>query len=293
MNSKPISRLIGIAVLVLVGFYIYNNLIGPRTFKVKGEIVGFGTDRKSVIISHEDIPGYMKAMTMPFAVRDTSELTRFKVGETVGFTLHVTSKDAWITNIHSIPDSLVHVNSRNKDMFEDVADTDESSLLQNGDSLPEVSLTDQDGRQVRTNDFRDKVLVLTFFYTSCPLPNYCPLMSNNFREAEKALVKAYGDKVHLLSISFDTKRDTPDVLKEYGRRYDAQFDYWSFATATDPELRKLTSAFGVIYQPVKGTFTHNLRTVVVGPDGRVRKIFPGSQWKPGDLVREVATVVNP
>ena len=293
MNSKPISRIIGIAVLVLVGFYIYNNLISPRTFKAKGKVVGFGTDRKSVIISHEDIPGYMKAMTMPFAVRDTSELTHLKIGEAVGFTLYVTSKDSWITDIHSIPDSLVHIKSMNKDMFEDVADKDESSLLQKGDLLPEVSLTDQDGRQISTNDFRDKVLVLTFFYTSCPLPNYCPLMSNNFREAEKTLIKAYGGKVHLLSISFDTKRDTPDVLKEYGRRYDARFDYWSFASGSDQEIRKLTSAFGVIYQPVKGTFTHNLRTVVVDPGGHVRKIFPGNQWKPEDLVREVATVVSP
>ena len=293
MNSKPITRLIGIVILVLVGIYIYNNFAGPRTFKVKGKIVGFGTDRKSVIISHEDIPGYMKAMTMPFTVRDTSELTHLKVGEAVEFKLYVTNKDAWITGIRSIPDSMIHINSMNRDMFEDVADKDDTNQLQNGDLLPEVSLTDQDGKLISTNDFRNKVLVLTFFYTSCPLPNYCPLMSNNFREAEKTLVKAYGDKVHLLSISFDTRRDTPDILKEYGQRYDARFDYWSFASGSDQEIRKLTSAFGVIYQPVKGTFTHNLRTVVVGTDGRVRKIFPGNQWKPEDLVREVATVVGP
>lgn len=292
MSGKPISRIIGFLVLVLVGFYIYTNFTGPRIFQVEGKVAGFGTDRKSVIISHEDIPGYMKAMTMPFSVRDTSELTNLHVGEAIGFTLHVTSKDAWITDIHGAPDSSVHVTSMENDTFKDVVKSGKGNALHNGDLLPSVILTNQDGKQIGINDFRGKVLVLTFFYTSCPLPDYCPLMSNNFHEAEKTLVRAYGDKVHLLSISFDTKRDTPDVLKNYGKKYDAQFGYWSFASGTDQEIGKLTSAFGVIYQPVKGTFTHNLRTVVIGPEGRVRKIFPGNQWTPVDLVREVAAVIH-
>lgn len=292
MDSKPISRIIGLVILVLVGVYIYRNFAGPRIFEVKGKVAGFGTERKSVIISHEDIPGYMKAMTMPFAVRDTSLLTPLKVGDAIGFTLHVTGTDAWITGIHSIPDSLVHVNSMNDKMLGNVFDKNGGPLLHNGDLLPDVQLTNQDGKKIGMKDFRNKVLVLTFFYTNCPLPNYCPLMSNNFREAEKTLIKAYGDKVHLLSISFDTKRDSPEVLKKYGHGYGAQFTYWSFASGTDQNIKKLTTAFGVIYQPVKGTFTHNLRTVVVGPDGRIRKIFPGNQWKPEDLVREIASVIN-
>jgi len=235
----------------------------------------------------------MKAMTMPFSVRDTSLLSNLKVGDPVGFTLHVTTKDAWITDIHDVPDSAVHVASSENSMMEHMAKAGDHKQLHDGDLVPDVSLTNQDGKEINISDFRNKVLVVTFFYTSCPLPNYCPLMSNNFKEAEKTLVKAYGDNVHLLSISFDTRKDTPKVLKEYGQKYSAQFKYWSFASGSDKEIGELTSAFGVFFQPSKGRFTHNLRTVVIGPDGRVRKIFPGNGWKPDDLVREIAAVATP
>ncbi len=293
MISKPFVRIIGFVVLILVGLYIYNNATSPRTFEVRGRVAGFSTDRNSVIISHEDIPGYMKAMTMPFAVRDTSQLTSLKVGDPVGFTLHVSTNDAWITDIHNVPDSLVHADSSESAMMGRVDGTGDNKQLHNGDLLPDLKLTNQDGKKINTHDFRKKVLVLTFFYTSCPLPNYCPLMSNNFKEAETTLVKAYGEKVHLLSISFDTQTDTPDVLKKYGERYDAQFKYWSFASGSVDEIGKLTSAFGVFYQPAKGLFTHNLRTVVIDPNGRVRKIFPGNDWTPEDLVREIAAAATP
>ena len=291
MINRQRARLIGLVVLMVVGGYLYYQFASPRVFEVKGRVAGFGTDRTTLIVSHEDIPGYMKAMTMPFTVRDTSELTSLHTGDPVGFTLHVTSKDAWITNIRPVPDSLIHVDGNDK-TFEDVAAKGDGKQVQAGDLVPEVTLVNQDGKKVNTSDFRNKVLVITFFYTSCPLPNYCPLMSGNFREAENTLVEAYGQEVHLLSISFDTQKDTPEVLKKYGQRYRAQFGYWSFASGTDEEIGKLTSAFGVFYQPQKGTFTHNLRTVVIGKDGRIRKIFPGNQWTPEDLVREVAAVVK-
>ncbi len=300
MSNKSLTRIVVIAAVIVLGLYIgydsYHRLSDgtsetSREFTVKGRIEGFGADRTSVIISHEDIPGYMQAMTMPFPVRDTTALSSLHTGENIRFRLHVTSENDWISDIHPLADSSFHIKPENS-VLKEVASSGGGPRLHVGDQVPDITLLNQDSTKIHLADFRGKVLVITFFYTSCPLPSYCPLMSKNFKEADKTLVKTYGGKVHLLSVSFDTRHDTPSVLKKYGLRYDADFRYWSFASGTDKEIAKLTSAFDVFYRRDGRLITHNLRTVVIDPSGKIRRIFSGNSWKPQQLVKEVSDVLT-
>ena len=72
---------------------------------------------------------------------------------------------------------------------------------------------------------------MTFIYTKCPVPTYCPMMDRQFAEAQKLIKeKGLGDKVHLLSVSFDPKNDTPPVLKNHARKLGADPKVWTFVT---------------------------------------------------------------
>src|SRR4029077_11309497 len=116
-----------------------------------------------------------------------------------------------------------------------------------GTQVPDFALVNQDGKRMRLQQYRGKSVLLTFIYTRCPLPDYCPLMTHNFAEIDKALAKnpkLYAD-THLLSISFDPKFDTPPVLRNYARSYvqdkGAQtFQHWEFAALQAGETKDVT-----------------------------------------------------
>jgi protein SCO1/2 len=136
----------------------------------------------------------------------------------------------------------------------------------------------------------DKTVALTFIFTRCPFPNFCPLMSNRFVEVQ-SLVKSRNaqlfDNVQFLTISFDPDYDTPDVLKDYGRRYDADFHHWTFATGSLQEIGRFGASFGLSFWTAEGTINHNLATAVIRPGGKLQAILRGNEWPAEELVREL------
>jgi protein SCO1/2 len=158
--------------------------------------------------------------------------------------------------------------------------------------MPDVSLVDQDGRPLRLADLRGKALAVTFVYTRCPLPDFCPLMMRNFAAAQAMLAKdpALAARAHLLTVSFDTKHDTPDVLRAFGAPFQktaTPFTHWTLATGKEDAIRALGGALELDYLEETRSFTHNLRTAVVDPRGRLRRLFRGNDWKPEELVAEL------
>jgi protein SCO1/2 len=162
---------------------------------------------------------------------------------------------------------------------------------QAGEPVPNFVLTNQNGRRVHLRDYRGKTLLVTFFYTRCPLNDYCPRVNGNFAALDKTLAKSpdlYG-KTHLLSISFDPTHDTPEVLRSYGSAYTERytkedFGHWEFATASPDEMKRLADFFGVFYEPDGRNITHSLSTAVIGPGGEIKSWYPGNSWKPEELL---------
>ena len=293
--KKALFLAVGLAVSTLaVGIFAWMQVSGAtRTYEVQGRVAGFSDDPRTVVVEHERVPGYMPAMTMPLTARSADDLTGLQVGEAIRFTLAAEPGSTWIEDIRRLPDSAVARHPAGEmSTTEAVASSSEAALLQQGDKVPGFQLISQRGDTVRLADYRGKALVLTFMYTSCPLPNYCPLMSKNFAALQPRLQERYGGKVQLLSVSFDPKTDTPRVLKEYASRYVDELGIWTLATGTPEEIGRLASRFGVFTREGDDQIIHNLTTALIGPEGRVRRLWRGSDWTPRDVTSAVAEVVQ-
>ena len=165
-------------------------------------------------------------------------------------------------------------------------------IPQPGDEVPNFTLVNQSGKTIQFQQFRGKPLLLTFIYTRCPFPDYCPRMSNNFAQVMQQLQKdpkAFGE-AQLLSISIDPEHDKPAVLRSYGERYvgrvDPRFAHWEFASGSPEQVRKIADFFGLAYNQKDGQIVHGLVTVLIGKDGRVVKVYSGNDWKPDEVAAD-------
>jgi protein SCO1 len=259
-----------------------------KRFTLKGKVVSVDRAGKKAKIDHEDIPGYMDAMTMDFPIREDAVWDELKPGSDIRADLVIDNANAqfWLENI-SIS-AAPNANQAALPVNENFAEV--------GQRVPDFSLTNQDGKHISLADFRGKALAITFIYRECPLPDYCIKMSKNFSDLANQLNTdaALKDKIRLLSISFDPARDTPEKLKQYGLGYlgagAKDLGVWQLAVGSDKEVRSIADFFGLRYevdQNNKTQINHSLVTAVVAPDGKVTKIFTGNEWTTAELLKEL------
>jgi protein SCO1/2 len=227
----------------------------------------------------------MPAMTMSLPVKDPALFRNLQAGDEVQFELLVTDADSWISHIERIQSEPATIQAEDKSTRS--PEELETASLRTGEMVPDFKLTNQDGREFHLTDFRGKAVVLTFIYTRCPLPNFCPLMSKNFAELEQRLNKEFPGKFQLLSISMDPEFDRPDVLKEYAERYDADAKDWSFAVGDGESLKFIAELMGLYFEKVNGLISHDLRTALIGPDGRLVQLWKSNVWTPYEVQRSV------
>jgi protein SCO1/2 len=167
-----------------------------------------------------------------------------------------------------------------------------------GAEVPDVGLVNQDGRKIRLSDYRGKAVAVTFVFTRCPLPDFCPRMGTSFAavEEEARHDAALKDRVHLLTVTFDPKFDTPEVLRGWGKRYSksGSFDLFELATGEPDEIRRLATFLSLEYdEEAGGSFTHNLRTAVIGPDGKLFRLHRGNDWSVEALLGDLRAALGP
>jgi protein SCO1/2 len=254
---------------------------------LEGTVVAVEAADRKLTIAHEDIPGFMPAMTMEFVVlqKDAVLLDHISPGDRVTATLVAPDSRYWLEDLVVVKKAARNPNA---------TPGPQPHFAQPGDPMPDVALVDQDGHAFRLAAYRGKALALTFIFTRCPFPEFCPLMMKNFAAVEDALRKdaALGSRTHLLTVSFDPRHDTPPVLRSFGlpfQKTKPPFDHWTLATGKDDPIRRLAEALELEYVEESRSFTHNLRTAVVGPDGHLVKLFRGNDWSPDDLVAELRT----
>jgi protein SCO1 len=258
---------------------------GARVFEVRGVVRGvLDAESATIAIEHENIPGYMPSMTMPFTVKDRAQADGLKAGAGVAFRMVVTDTAAWIDSVKQIDAASVKLGAP-----EPKGPESDTPRLKEGDRWPGFTLKDQAGRTLTRADFDGAPVLVTFIFTRCPIPNFCPLMSRNFATLDKALAAdpVLAGKVRLLSISFDTEYDTPEHLAQYAAQYAGRTDNWRLAGGTPEEIAKLTKAFSVYVRPEGGTISHGLCTALIGPDGVVRKMWRGNSWTTDEVLSEV------
>jgi len=256
-----------------------------QRYLLRGKVVDVDLANRTVTIAHEDVPGFMPAMTMPFVVleKDAALLRGMNPGDEITATLVARDSRYWL-------EDLVVVRTGTSDSSATPGPPVHEAHP--GDTVPDVALVDQDGRPLRLGAFHGRALALTFVYTRCPLPDFCPLMMKNFQAAHATLVKdpALAARTHLLTVSFDTEHDTPDVLRAFGKPFQKTahpFTHWTLATGKEEAIRALGGALELDYVEESRSFTHNLRTAVLDPKGRLRRLFRGNEWTPEELVAEL------
>ncbi|WP_103019826.1 SCO family protein [Salinibacter altiplanensis] len=274
----------GFVAFLLVAGALLLYLFGTQTYTVNGRVAGIQEDGRTLVVEHEEIPGYMPPMIMPLPVADSSMTAPLEKGEAIQFRLAV-GDSASIIAVRPLPDTAVARNPARSTTPIKPAGSDGPQMLQEGDRVPAgLTLTTQAGEPIRMSDYRGQALALTFIYTRCPLPTYCPLMSKQFAALQPTLRKQYGQDVQLLSISFDPAYDTPQVLREYAAKYTDRLDTWTFATGDSTQVQRATELFGVsARKTAEDEITHNLTTALIGPEGRVQRLWRGNDWVPEDV----------
>jgi protein SCO1 len=256
-----------------------------KRYLLQGKIIAIDQSKQEIVVSHSEIAGYMPAMVMPFQIKDAQALSGLNKGDEISATLVVTGSKSWLEDLRLV---------RKSNTIADPRDVEIRTLPREGDTVPDFTLTNQDGKKISLKQYRGKALLVTFIYTRCPLPDYCPLMSGNFAQIDKALQTepALFAKTHLLSVSFDWQHDTPAVLRSYGAAYtekysDEKFDHWEFASGSADEVSAIAKFFGLQYETKPDQIVHSLVTAIISPEGKIAKIYSGNEWRPADLVNDL------
>jgi len=263
-----------------------NSEEGADHYDTRGVVRGFSPDRLTIEIQHENIPGFMPSMTMPFVARNPKEIADLKTGDAISFRMAVTKKDFWAENIKEIRREEVNVTEPKQTS---PVSAGGGARLKEGDEMPAFSLTNQNGERVSFDTFRGQPFVVTFVFTRCPVPNFCPRMSNNFEELQAAIKSGSGPLVttRLLSVTLDPAYDTPKILSEYAAFHNADSKIWTFATGDEKEIDALTRAFSVYRQNEGGTISHGLATALINRDGKIERIWRGNAWTPAEITEAI------
>jgi protein SCO1/2 len=260
-----------------------------QQYPIRGTVISTGTANNQVLLKHNEIPGLMPAMTMPYYLEDPSALSELHPGDLITATLLADHTAAGPSNLR-LKNIVVIAQGR-----PDYKPTVQYHVPATGDLVPNFVLLNQSNKKISLQQFRGKFLLITFIYTRCPLADFCPRMSRNFAEIDKTLHAnpALYNQTHLLSVSFDPTYDTPKVLRSYGSAYTGNyvnetFQHWDFAAPSIDELPKMEQYFDVGVTPgPTGTLQHSLSTIVIGKDGKVLAFYPTNDWTPADLLATI------
>ena len=242
----------------------------PREFTVKGVVKRL--EAGSAVVQHETIPDYMEAMTMPFRAKFPAELAGLRPGDTISFHLLVTEEESWIERVARLEEAVpAPANSKPAPAPKKTPDTAAPRH-----PLLDFAFTNELRQPIRLRQFRGQALALTFIFTRCPIPDYCPRLSRNFETAARKLRAMPGGPTnyHFLSVSFDTQHDSPEVLKAYGERFGYDPSHWSFLTGPAEQIAELARLSGMKFERAGEFFGHNLCTLIIDSAGRLRMQFP-------------------
>jgi protein SCO1/2 len=297
--NRPNRRIFQIAfvlIIFLAGAFLFSchraNLTAAKRYPFTGRVISLDPQAQSALIDGDNVPGFMDAMAMPYQVKPAATLNHLLPGDAVSAEIVVLQADQdpevppayWLENVKV----LAHTDPA------PASTANLPHLPAPGEEVPDFSFIDQSGKHISLKQYRGNVLLVTFIYTRCPFPDFCPRVSSNFAEIYKQLdTNPALAGTRLLSISFDPEHDTPKVLRDYAfsvahTHTPALFTRWEFAAPSAADLPRIADFFALTIKPEAGLITHNLSTAVIGPDGKIVKWYHGGDWQVSDLINDVA-----
>jgi protein SCO1 len=238
-----------------------------------------------VTISHDAFPGFMDAMAMPFDLKGGARTAKLTPGDRVEFRLSVKNGKSWVDRVEVVSAAPVDAGLQQTPAT--------PVLVPVGSAMPDFQLTDQSGAPVALSALKGKVVAVTFIYSRCPLPDYCPRMVENFRAIRQRFNGRMDRDLVLLTISFDPRYDTPEVLTRYAASQRAGGPGWHFLTGDPANIERVCNAFGIQYWAEEGLITHSLQTAVIDREGRLAATVEGKNFTPQQLGDLVGAVLDP
>lgn len=258
-----------------------------RVFPVTGVVMA-PLDAGRIVVAHQEIVGFMPAMTMGFDVAGSAmaEASRLRVGERVQFKLHVDEEHTLADDFHPLGAGAIAA--------ADSTVGPSVHRVQVGDAMPDFALIDEKGAPLTRADLTRQATLITFIFTRCPIPEYCPTMARRFGELQKAILADANlrTQVGLLSITLDPEYDRPAVLRAYGEAVGANPQVWHFATGAKPDVDALVQAFSVYVERNGVTLDHTLCTALIDRDGRIVDLWRGNGWKKEEVLAAIAQAVK-
>ncbi|HTG75190.1 MAG TPA: SCO family protein [Terriglobia bacterium] len=289
-NIWTIHKFIVSTAIIVASILTGHSILAAERYSVQGMVLKVDRSQKSFLVSHDSIPGFMQAMTMPFDVRDIKELNGLAPGTLVEFTLVVDRNSAYAERLRLRPYVTAEqdpLTARRLKLVKELDATHSARQLKVGQAVPDFALTDQARRSVSLLQFRGKVIAINFIYTSCALPQFCYRTANNFGAVERRFKKQMGRDLVLLTVTFDPARDQPERLAEYASQWDANPENWRFLTGAPTEISRVCGMFGVDYFPDEGLLSHSTRTALIDRQGNLLANLEGNKFNAtqlGDLV---------
>jgi len=258
------------------------------TYDLRGQIVAVDPAHQELTIKHEDITGFMPGMTMAFKVKDASMMAGKTVGDLVTAKLVIEESQGFLTKVTVTGHAA---------LTEPPPAPPAADVLMPGSPVADVRLIDQDGAPRQVSGWRGQAVAVTFIYTRCPMPDFCPLLDRQFAavQQEVAGTPALANRVHLVSVTMDPAYDKPPVLLEHARRVGARPELWTFATGEPADLERFGAQFGLSVLPPDPSspgIVHNLRTAIIDPAGKLSTVLTGNEWRPADLIKELRRAIE-
>ncbi len=280
------KRIITCLLLISACFTVGCKSAPEKHYPLQAEVISADPAKKLITVKHGDIPGLMPAMTMTYQVADAGQIAALRPGDKISADLVVSESKGRLEKIVLVSKG------------DGKAAGTTQRIPEKGDVIPDFALVNQDGKTIHLSDYHGKALLVTFIYTRCPLPDFCPRMNENFRAVQK-LLEQTPDARNLavfLSISFDPKNDTPAVLRHYASLYmksapgEKPFD-WQFAAPAEKDLPEVAHFFGLVIQPEQGQIVHSLSTTLIGPDGKIAEWYSGNDWTPEEVAQAIQSTI--
>lgn len=298
--SKFLRREVGLGVAVLAVLFLTaagcgrspsgaeEAAAGPARYPLTGEVLRIEPERKVVVVRHDEIEGYMPAMTMEFLV-SAGDLALAKPGQRIRAEL-IPSDDGdfrleKIWPLDKVAEDTIAEGARR--LREDTHNRGRSAYREVGERLPDFALYDQTGRVVQSARFGGKQIMVNFIFTRCPVATMCPAATAKMMRTQQLAREAGVSNLELVSITLDPEYDTPGILKEYADLRGIDTSNFSFLTGPEGAIRDLLAQFGVIAEFKGDLINHTLTTLLIDAGGTIIHRADGSIWEPGDFVAKM------
>ena len=259
-----------------------------KRFPLTGQIIKADPERLTLLVDHEEIPGYMPRMTMEFAVT-LGDVLNAREGQHIRAELVEREDDEFalekIWPVDAVADAKV--GAAGSALRQETAIRGRRAYREVGEKLPDFALYDQTGQVVSPARFRGKQIMLNFIFTRCAVATMCPLATANMTTTQRKAKEAGVNDIEFIAITLDPEYDTPGVLLTYAKQRGIDTANFSFLTGPESAIKDLLTQFGVLAEFKGSILTHTVSTLLIDSQGKIIWRADGSKWSPDEFVSKM------